>query len=141
MSYDNGEVLQGLDENWNFMGANIVEWASGVVVFLLVSLLFSSPSTAMPFMLAGWVLTTVSLAALRHSFPDQERGVRNALCSALGVAPPGLPAPASIQPRWSAVPLRELDGDCKFKRLGLGELFPSFLDDLEEAVKLEELRA
>jgi hypothetical protein len=125
---DDGEVLQGLNERWTFMGANAMEWACGLVVFLMISLFAATPGRAMPFMLIGWVLTTTSLASLRRSFPDEERGVRNAICAAAGVPPMGIPAPASLQPVWSQCPIRDLPENCKFKKLGLDLLFPSLTD-------------
>jgi len=126
MQFDDGEVLQGLDEDWTFMGANAMEWACGLVVFVLISLFADSPARAMPFMLLGWVLTTTTLAAMRRSFPDQERGVRNAVCVACGFPPPGIPAPSVMQPIWSGSPSRELQANSKFVQLGLSEMFPSF---------------
>lgn len=138
--FDDGEVLQGLDENWTFMGANAMEWACGLVVFLLISLFADSPARAMPFMLLGWILTTTTLAALRRSFPDQERGVRNAVATACGFPPPGIPLPSSLQPLWSGAPMRELPKDTRFYELGLDQLFPSFHRQLEEAVEFVEKR-
>ncbi len=133
MRFDDGEVLQGLDENWTFMGANAMEWATGLVVFLLISLFADSPARAMPFMLAGWVLTTTTLASLRRSFPDQERGVRNAVSTACGFPPPGIPAPSILQPIWSGSPTKGLKNQCKYKKYGLDQMFPSFERDLTEA--------
>ncbi|MFN8391977.1 MAG: hypothetical protein U0136_16930 [Bdellovibrionota bacterium] len=126
MQFDDGEVLQGLDEEWTFMGANAMEWACGLVVFVMISLFADSPARAMPFMLLGWVLTTTSLAAMRRGFPDQERGVRNAVCVACGFPPPGIPAPSVMQPVWSGCPMREVNKNSKFVQLGLSEMFPSF---------------
>ena len=133
MRADNGEVLQGLDEDWTFMGGNAMEWACGLVVFVLISLFADSPARAMPFMLLGWVLTTTTLAGMRRSFPDQERGVRNALCTACGFPPPGIPAPAVLQPLWSGSHLRELRAQTKFQRYGLDRMFPSFVRQYTEA--------
>lgn len=133
MKFDDGEVLQGLDENWTFMGANAMEWACGLVVFLLISLFADSPARAMPFMLLGWVLTTTTLAGLRRSFPDQERGVRNAVSTACGFPPPGIPAPSRLQPIWSGCPVRKVDEKSKFVELGLDKMFPSFERDLRDA--------
>ena len=133
MNYDDGEVLQGLDETWTFMGANAMEWACGLVVFFLISLFADSPARAMPFMLLGWVLTTTSLAALRRSFPDQERGVRNALAVACGLNPPSIPAPSSLQPVWSGCPLKEVPRKCKLRQMGLDDAFPSFQRQLTDA--------
>src|SRR5262249_28011606 len=126
MQFDDGEVLQGLDEEWTFMGANAMEWACGLVVFVMISLFADSPARAMPFMLLGWVLTTTTLAAMRRIFPDQERGVRNAVCVACGFPPPGIPAPSVMQPIWSGSPMREAKTSSKFVQLGLEDMFPSF---------------
>lgn len=138
MQFDNGEVLQGLDENWTFMGGNAMEWACGLVVFLLISLFADSPARAMPFMLLGWILTTTTLASLRRSFPDQERGVRNAVATACGFPPPGIPMPSSLQPVWSGSPAREVNPKSKFIQLGLNQLFPSFNRQYEEAPELSK---
>ena len=125
---DNGEVLQGLNERWTFIGANVIEWGCGLVVFMIISLFAETPGRAMPFMLVGGVLTTTSLASLRSSFPDEERGVRNALCAACGFPPVGIPAPASLQPVWSASPVRSLPETSNFVQLDLDLLHPSLMD-------------
>ena len=132
MNYDNGEVLPGLEENWTFMGATPMELAAGLVVFLLISLFVERVPRAMPFMLAGFVLTSTTLATLRKSFPDQERGVRNAFSVACGVAPRGIPAPATIQPEWSGAPLKSVPKNSRFTELGLDKAFPSFQRQFEE---------
>jgi len=124
MRADDGEVLQGLDDGWTFLGANPIEWASGLAVFLLISLCSDTPARAMPFMLLGWISTTVSLASLRYTFPDQERGVRNALATACGFPPPGIPLPAKLQPVWSGQPARGYNPNSRVVRLGLDQLFP-----------------
>lgn len=126
MAFDDGEVLPGLNESWTFMGANAMEWGVGVVVFVMIGSFARTPASAMPFMLGGWVLTTTTLATVRNLFPDQERGVRNAVMTACGFPPPGIPAPASLQPVWSASPIREVPRRTRFARLGLENLFPSF---------------
>ena len=136
MQFDDGEVLQGLDENWTFMGANAMEWACGLVVFLLISLFADSPARAMPFMLLGWILTTTTLAALRRSFPDEERGVRNAVATSCGFPPPGIPLPSSLQPVWSGAPIKKVPDNWKFKQLGFDQIFPSFERQFTEAVEL-----
>ncbi len=133
MQFDDGEVLQGLEEEWTFMGANAMEWACGLVVFIMISLFADSPARAMPFMLAGWVLTTTTLAGMRRGFPDEERGVRNAICVACGFPPPGIPTPAALQPVWSPAPLRGLPESAKFNQFGLDEMFPSFRRQFLEA--------
>ena len=133
MQFDDGEVLQGLDEPWTFAGANAMEWAVGLVVFLMIGSFARTPASAMPFMIAGWVLTTTTLATIRKMFPDEERGVRNAVLTACGFPPPGIPAPASIQPVWSASPIKTIPDEWQFKKLGLYRLFPSFERDLRDA--------
>ena len=135
MQFDQGEVLPGLNETWTFMGANAIEWACGLVVFMMISLFAQSPGRAMPFMLSGWVLTTTMLASLRQSFPDEERGVRNALGTACGFPPPGIPKPSILQPVWSAAPIKELSPNSKFRKYGLDSLFSS----LEEEVYLDNV--
>ena len=130
MQFDDGEVLPGLNETWTFMGANAMEWACGLVVFLLISLFASSPARAMPFMLAGWVLTTTTLASLRKSFPDEQRGVRNAIGTACGFPPQDIPKPSSLQPVWSPAPLRAVPEDTKFSKFGLDKLFPGLEEDI-----------
>lgn len=133
MQFDDGEVLQGLDEPWTFAGANAMEWAVGLVVFLMIGSFARTPASAMPFMIAGWVLTTTTLATIRKMFPDEERGVRNAVLTSCGFPPPGIPAPAIIQPVWSASPLKTIPENWHFKKLGLNRLFPSFQRDLSDA--------
>ena len=138
MQFDDGEVLQGLDEGWTFMGANAMEWACGLVVFLLISLFADSPARAMPFMLAGWILTTLTLASLRRSFPDQERGVRNAVATACGFPPPGIPKPSALQPIWSGAPVKKVAQHWEFTKLGFDKMLPSFERQFTEAVEYVE---
>lgn len=138
MQFDDGEVLQGLDEEWSFMGANAMEWACGLVIFILISLFADSPAKAMPFMLAGWILTTTSLAGMRKSFPDEQRGVRNAISTSCGFPPPGIPAPAVLQPIWSGCPSREVKQNSKYTEYGLDQMFPSFELQFSEADELEK---
>ena len=125
MQFDDGEVLQGLNETWTFMGANAMEWACGLVVFLMISLFAETPARAMPFMLMGWLVTTTALASLRRGFPDEQRGVRNALCTACGVDPPGIPTPSALQPVWSQCPIKVIGQSERFEDLGLDILFPT----------------
>ena len=133
---DNGEVLQRLNERWSFLGANATEWACGIAVFCMISLFGAQGAFArvMPFMLIGGILTPMILASLRVSFPDEERGVRNALSVACGFNPFGIPAPSSIQPVWSASPLKEVKQTSKFKQYGLDEIFPSHIEVLIEDI-------
>jgi hypothetical protein len=126
---DDGEVLQGLNETWTFMGANMLEWCSGFMAFVIVSIFFASPARGMPYMLVACVGTTASLASLRMTFPDEERGMRNALAVSIGLPPPGIPRPARLQPIWSGCPVRELPETAQFMKLGLTEIFPTFERD------------
>ena len=126
MRFDDGEVLQGLDENWSFMGANGMEWGCALAVFMLISLFADSVARAMPFMLIGGIVTAVTLASMRKSFPDQERGVRNAVSTFFGFPPPGIPTPSKLQPLWSGSPMREVPAKTRFVQLGLGHMFKTF---------------
>ena len=121
---DNGEVIQGLDEQWTLGGARMNEWIAGFTMMLLVGSMFFAPIAKHgPHLLVTCALTTFGLAALRRSFPDEERGIRNAAMTALGISPPGIPAPAILQPYWSGMPLRELRESCEYVQLGLAQLF------------------
>ena len=136
---DNGEVLQGIEEDWNFMGANVSEWIVGFVAFLIIGQFGVSIARSLPFMLSGWVLATTTLAALRKTYPDEQRGLRNAVLTACGFNPPDIPAPAVLQPVWSGAPVKQVADDSKFKQIGLDKLFPSFQRDLTDAA-LDERR-
>lgn len=138
MRYDDGEVLQGLDENWSFMGANAMEWGCALAVFMLISLFADSVARAMPFMLIGGIMTAVTLASMRKSFPDQERGVRNAVTTFFGFPPPGIPTPAKLQPIWSGSPMREIAPQSRFIQLGLGYMFKTFERQYIDAKGLNE---
>ena len=72
-------------------------------------------------------------------FPDEERGVRNAMMTAFGFTPLGIPAPARLQPFWSGAPLRKLPEDWKFSRCHLDVLFTCFLDEALDLIVDEEL--
>jgi hypothetical protein len=136
---DSGEVLHGIEEDWNFMGANIMEWGCGFLAFILISLFSNNPVRAMPFMLSGAVLTTTTLAALRRTYPDEQRGLRNAILTTCGFVPPDIPAPASIQPFWSGAPLKSIPQNTKFHKIGLDRVFSSFERDSSPA-EVEPLR-
>ncbi|MDZ4787216.1 MAG: hypothetical protein SGJ02_14175 [bacterium] len=118
---DNGEVILALNEDWNFAGANLPEWMSGFVVFLLASECFDKVSRSMPLLLVLWVTTTFLLAAARKSFPDEERGLRNAVTTALGFVPMGLPAPSKFRPAWSGAPAKVLADNSHYDTLRLDE--------------------
>ncbi len=138
MQYDDGEVLPGLNEPWTFVGANAMEWGVGIVVFVMIGSFARTPASAMPFMLGGWVLTTTTLATVRNLFPDQERGVRNAVMTACGFPPPGIPAPAALQPIWSGAPVTGAKVNSRFVRLGFEHTFPSFARNETDADQVLE---
>lgn len=127
---DNGEVIPNLDVGWTFMGAKAPEWGAGVMMALMVSeLMFTNPGQGMPVLIMVCFGTTLGMATLRASFPDEENGVRNYLMSLMGLAPPNLPPPAALQPIWSGAPIRELKKNCDFMRLELHNLFDQSPDE------------
>lgn len=135
---DGGEVLPGMDEGWTFAGARLMEWGSGLVVAMLVQeLFFSSPAKTMPLFIAIIVGITFTLASLRKSFPDEERGVANYMMTKLGVSPPGMPTPAELQPLWSGLPLQVMHQEKEFIQLGLLDVFPH--GDLDEDDELQSI--
>lgn len=122
---DSGEVIPGLDEGWTFAGARVMEWASGFVLAMMVQEIFlSSPARTMPLFLSILVGTTFTMAMLRKSFPDEERGVANFFMSQMGICPPGVPPPAEVQPVWSGAPMSALHENKEFSQLGLLDVFP-----------------
>jgi hypothetical protein len=122
---DSGEEIYGLGEEWSFLGAKVVEWCAGLAMFIIASEIFFKGDLAgsMPFLLAVWIATTVSMATLRKRFPDEEKGLMNMLMVTCGFAPPGIPAPAEIQPLWSGAPIRYMPEGAEFSQLGLEEVF------------------
>ena len=132
---DNGEVIPGLNEDWTLGGAKLAEWIAGFMMFIVAAeLLFDNVGRNMPQLMMIWIGTTFGMAAVRRVFPDEERGIRNACLTAVGVEPPGIPAPATIQPYWSGAPVREMRKESEYCRLNLQELFPSEEVDEEEEV-------
>ena len=122
---DSGEVIPGLNEDWTMAGAKLMEWMSGFIMLICAQELFfkGSPSKAMPILMLIWIGTTFGLAALRKQFPDEERGLANKVMAAVGMNPPGIPAPSVIQPVWSGCPLRELPEESEFRYLDLDKVF------------------
>jgi hypothetical protein len=116
---DNGEVIPGLNEDWTFAGCKLMEWLSGLMISFMFSNLFSKPAHFMPLLVMVWIGSTLSLSTARKKFPDEERGVMNMCMAACGFEPPGIPAPASLQPRWSGAPLRNLSDNKLFVQLHL----------------------
>ena len=133
---DSGEEIPGLNEDWNFLGANLSEWSAGLAMFFVSNeILFGGKAaTAMPALLAICVSTTIGLATLRKKFPDETRGVRNYFMTLCGFNPPGIPAPADLQSSWSGAPTKNLPNNCDFNSLKLAEIFPQSeeMDEEEE---------
>lgn len=121
---DNGEVIPGLNEDWTLGGAKLGEWIAGFMMFIVCSeLIFHhNVGRAMPQLMMIWIATTFGMAAMRKGFPDEERGVRNAVMTSVGIEPPDIPAPAALQPYWSGAPLRMIDPKSDFAQLGLDEV-------------------
>ena len=80
-------------------------------------------------------MTAVTLASMRKSFPDEERGVRNAVATTFGFPPPGIPIPSKLQPVWSGAPLREIPKSSKFSKMGFSQMFPIHSRQFTEAVE------
>ncbi|RIL06145.1 MAG: hypothetical protein DCC75_11090 [Proteobacteria bacterium] len=134
---DNGEVIPGLNEDWTLGGAKLFEWIAGFTMLIVCSeLLFDNVGRHMPHLLIIWVTTTFSLAALRRTFPDEERGIRNFCLTTVGIEPPDIPAPASLQPYWSGAPKRAMSADTEYNRMGLAAIFP----DEEERALIKKLK-
>jgi len=129
---DSGEVIPGLNEDWTFAGAKLFEWLGGLTAAFLVSTAFNRPAHYMPLLVLIWIGTTLSLCSLRKQFPDEERGIRNACLVACGFEPPGIPAPAKLQPIWSGSPMRDIkDKKCLFNDLELDVVLKREKDELE----------
>jgi hypothetical protein len=128
---DNGEVIPGLNEQWTLGGAKLFEWIAGFAAFMIVAeVVFGGASgRVMPQLLVTWIVTTFGLAGLRRRFPDEERGMRNFCMTSLGIAPPGIPTPASIQPYWSGCRVRSLPPKCQMVEQELDKI----LDEAAEA--------
>lgn len=121
---DDGYVIPGLNEDWTLGGAKLFEWIAGLCMSLVFSEIFlTKMARQMPMLGAILLGTTFGLAALRRSFPDEERGVRNFCMVAMGICPPNLPAPSSLQPIWSGSPIRALNEQSNYTALGLEQLF------------------
>lgn len=119
---DDGHVIPGLNEEWSFAGAKLMEWMTGLTTAFLVSSLIEKPATAMPLLVIILIGTTLSLSNLRKRFPDEERGVMNLVMTSLGFQPIGIPAPAKLQPRWSGGRISELPERCLFIELKLDSI-------------------
>lgn len=120
---DNGEVIPGLNDEWTFAGASAFEWMSGFVALVLASSFFNKPAQYAPLLVGVMITTSLTLAANRRRFPDDVRGLRNAVMSKIGFDPPDIPTPAGLQPYWSGAPLRELPENSEFRQLGLDQIF------------------
>jgi hypothetical protein len=119
---DDGHVIPGLNEEWSFAGAKLMEWMTGLTSAFLASTLIEKPATAMPLLVIILIGTTLSLSNLRKRFPDEERGVMNLVMTSLGFQPIGIPAPARLQPRWSGGRISKLPNRCLFVELDLDSI-------------------
>lgn len=119
---DSGEVIPGLNEDWSFAGAKMMEWMAGLMTAFMVSTAYQKPAHAMPLLVLVWIGTTLVLALTRKKFPDEERGVRNMVMAACGFEPPGIPAPARLQPIWSGMPIRTMKKGCLYAQLQLDDV-------------------
>ena len=126
---DNGEVIPCLNEDWNFCGCKAMEWLTGLTAAFLVSTVFNKPAHYMPLLVLIWIGVTLMMAVLRKKFPDEERGVRNLCMTVCGFEPPGIPAPARLQPIWSGMPIRSLSKMCLFEQLELDKVVNKRVED------------
>ena len=134
MAVDSGYVIPGLNESWTLLGAKASEWMSGFVAFMLMYSFPDKPLRYMPVLLAVFVFTAVGLATLRRRFPDEEKGMRNYAAMMIGIQPPGIPAPAYMQPLWSGAPLRSLNENSEFVQLGLPQVIEKIRNNEEQTV-------
>jgi len=119
---DDGHVIPALNEEWTFAGAKIMEWIAGVVSAFLVSTAVEKPAHWMPLLVLIMIGSTLMLSTLRRRFPDEERGVANLFMTGLGFAPPGIPIPAKLQPRWSGGRISTLKKNSMYMQLELDEV-------------------
>ena len=131
---DNGDVLPDLDKPWTFVGATAMEWLIGFAMFVIVSAFAPDGryGTMVPFMILGWISTTYTIASLRKIFPDQEKGMRNYFSTMAGIPPIGIPAPAILQPVWSATLVKDLPEKTEFMQIGLQHFFHIHQEYLKE---------
>lgn len=125
MAIDNGYVIPGLNEEWTLLGAKLNEWCCGMGAFILAQTMIDKPTRWIVPLLLIFIGTAIGLASLRRRFPDEEKGLRNFCFMFLGIQPPGIPAPAAMQPEWSGAPMRDLPATSEFMQLGLGTVLDS----------------
>lgn len=116
---DDGHVIPSLNEDWTFASAKAMEWMAGVTTAFLVSSAFEKPAHFMPLLILVAIGVTLFLATLRKKFPDEERGVMHLCMTTCGFAPPGIPTPARLQPRWSGGRISTLKPTCMYMQLEL----------------------
>jgi hypothetical protein len=119
---DEGHVIPALNEDWSFAGAKLMEWMAGITTAFLASTAVEKPAHWMPFLVLIMIGTTLSLATLRKRFPDEERGVMNLFMTTCGFAPPGIPTPAKLQPRWSGGRIHNLKDSSLYMQLELDDV-------------------
>lgn len=131
---DSGEVIPGLNEGWNFLGARVTEWSAGLIMALLIGSAFQmNPAKTMPIL--GFIFggVTFGLASMRRAFPDEEKGLANYFMCLIGFPPPTIPKPAMLQPIWSGAPIKEISEHKDYSYLNLEEMF-----DLIDKERAEE---
>jgi hypothetical protein len=126
---DDGHVIPALNEDWSFAGAKLMEWMAGLTTAFLASSAVEKPAHWMPFLVLIMIGTTISLATLRKRFPDEERGVMHLFMTTCGFAPPGIPAPSKLQPRWSGGRISSLNKNSLFMQLDMDELLQMAQDE------------
>lgn len=126
---DDGHVIPALNEEWTFAGAKLMEWMAGVTTAFMASTAFEKPAHYMPLLVLIMIGTTLMLSTLRKKFPDEERGVMHLFMTNCGFAPPGIPAPARIQPRWSGGRISMLAEKCLYMQLELDAVVNKPTDD------------
>lgn len=130
---DSGEVIPGLNDRWTLMGANLMEWMSGFLMTMLIGSAFQlHPSRSTPIIVGLFLGTTFGLAALRRQFPDEHKGVASLFLVKLGLAPPHIPRPASLQPFWSGAPVKEINERKDYMYLDLDDMFDLMKKEKEE---------
>ena len=119
---DDGHVIPCLNEDWTFASAKLIEWMAGMMTAFMVSTAFEKPAHYMPLLILIMIGTTLFLATLRKRFPDEERGVMHLCMTTCGFAPPGIPTPARLQPRWSGGRIEGLTPTCLYEQLELDQV-------------------
>jgi len=121
---DSGEEIPSLNEGYTLFGAKISEWVAGITtgfisMFIAQEFFGVRGPTIAPLLFVISGATTIFLRTTRIRFPDEERGMMNAVLDSLGFTPPGLPDTARNQPYWSGGRIRRLPDKSNFNQLDL----------------------